>query len=165
MTPDDCAVERALSVVGAKWTLVVLHHLMEGPRRFSDLQRLIPAASPKMLTLRLRDLEQLGLLTRTIHAAMPPRVEYQLTQQGRSLRPIIASLEKWGSRLRAAKRPTQAVRLAIRVVAALALLAGGVFFFQGIGVLPGSFMTGRSEWAFIGAGLVVGAAALLWLAT
>jgi len=106
MTPDDCAVERALSVVGAKWTLVVLHHLMEGPRRFSDLQRLIPAASPKMLTLRLRDLEQLGLLTRTIHAAMPPRVEYQLTQQGRSLRPIIASLEKWGSRLRAAKRPT-----------------------------------------------------------
>jgi len=106
MTPDDCAVERALSVVGAKWTLVVLHHLMEGPRRFSDLQRLIPAASPKMLTLRLRDLEQLGLLTRTIHAEMPPRVEYQLTQQGRSLRPIIASLEKWGSRLRAAKRPT-----------------------------------------------------------
>ena len=57
------------------------------------------------------------------------------------------------------------MRLAIRVVAALALLAGGVFFFQGIGVLPGSFMTGRSEWAFIGAGLVVGAAALLWLAT
>ena len=56
------------------------------------------------------------------------------------------------------------MRLAIRVVAALALLAGGVFFFQGIGVLPGSFMTGRSEWAFIGAGLVVGAAALLWLA-
>ncbi len=55
------------------------------------------------------------------------------------------------------------MRLAIRVVAALALLAGGVFFFQGIGVLPGSFMTGRSEWAFIGAGLVVGAAALLWL--
>ncbi len=56
-----------------------------------------------------------------------------------------------------------AVRLAARIVAVVALLAGVVFFFQGIGVLPGSFMTGRSEWAVIGGGLVVGAAALLWL--
>lgn len=105
-TPEDCAVERALSLVGAKWTLVVLHQLMDGPRRFSELQRLIPAASPKMLTLRLRELEQLGLLTRTIHAEMPPRVEYQLTKQGRSLRPIIASIQKWGRRLRPARRPS-----------------------------------------------------------
>ncbi len=105
-TPDDCAVERALSVVGAKWTLVVLHNLMDGPKRFSDLQRHIPAVSPKMLTVRLRDLEQLGLLTRTIHAEMPPRVEYQLTSQGRSLRPIIASIKRWGRRLRPAKRAT-----------------------------------------------------------
>jgi DNA-binding HxlR family transcriptional regulator len=103
--PDGCAVERALSVVGAKWTLVVLHYLMDGPKRFSDLQRHIPTASPKMLTVRLRDLEQLGLLTRTIHAEIPPRVEYQLTAQGRSLRPIIASIEKWGRSLRPAKRP------------------------------------------------------------
>jgi len=103
-TPDDCAVERALAVVGAKWTLVVLHYLMDGPKRFSDLQRRIPAASPKMLTVRLRELEQLGLLTRTIHAEMPPRVEYQLTAQGRSLRPIIASIEKWGRSLRPARR-------------------------------------------------------------
>jgi DNA-binding HxlR family transcriptional regulator len=103
--PDDCAVEKALSVVGAKWTLVVLHNLMDGPKRFSDLQRQIPAASPKMLTMRLRDLEHLGLLTRTIHAEVPPRVEYQLTSQGRSLRPIIASIEKWGRSLRPAKRP------------------------------------------------------------
>ena len=102
----DCAVERALAVVGAKWTLLVLHNLMDGPKRFSDLQRQIPAASPKMLTLRLRDLEQLGLLTRTFHAEMPPRVEYQLTPQGRSLRPIIASIEKWGRSLRVAKRST-----------------------------------------------------------
>jgi DNA-binding HxlR family transcriptional regulator len=103
-TPSDCAVERALSVVGAKWTLVVLHYLMDGPRRFSELQRLIPAASPKMLTVRLRELEHLGLLTRTIHAEMPPRVEYQLTPQGRSLRPIIASIEKWGRSLRPTRR-------------------------------------------------------------
>jgi hypothetical protein len=55
------------------------------------------------------------------------------------------------------------VRLGARIVALLALLAGGLFFFQGIGVVPGSFMTGRSEWAVIGAGLVAGAVALLWL--
>lgn len=104
--PDDCAVARALAVVGARWTLVVLHNLMDGPKRFSDLQRHIPAASPKMLTVRLRDLEKLGLLTRTIHAEVPPRVEYRLTARGRSLRPIIASIEKWGQSLRPAKRPT-----------------------------------------------------------
>lgn len=101
---DGCAVERALAVVGAKWTLVVLHNLMDGPKRFSDLQRDIPAASPKMLAARLRDLEQLGLLTRTVYAEAPPRVEYELTKQGRSLRPIIGSIEKWGRSLRPAKR-------------------------------------------------------------
>jgi DNA-binding HxlR family transcriptional regulator len=100
---DDCAVERALAVVGAKWTLVVLHNLMAGPKRFSELQRDIPAASPKMLTVRLRDLEQLGLLTRTIHAEVPPRVEYELTVQGQSLRPILGSIEKWGRSLRPAR--------------------------------------------------------------
>ena len=56
-----------------------------------------------------------------------------------------------------------AVRLAVRIVAVVALLAGAVFFFQGIGVIPGSFMTGRNEWAVIGAALVAGAAVLLWL--
>jgi DNA-binding HxlR family transcriptional regulator len=101
---DGCAVEGALAVVGSKWALVVLHYLMDGGKRFSDLQRHIPAASPKMLTMRLRELEHLGLLTRTIHAEVPPRVEYQLTAKGRSLRPIIASLEKWGRSLRLASR-------------------------------------------------------------
>jgi DNA-binding HxlR family transcriptional regulator len=105
-TADDCAVERALAVVGAKWTLVVLHNLMAGSKRFSELQRDIPAASPKMLTMRLRDLEQLGLLTRKIYAEVPPRVEYQLTPQGRSLRPILGSIEKWGRSLRPAGRRT-----------------------------------------------------------
>ncbi len=101
---ESCAVEKALAVVGAKWTLIVLHHLMDAPKRFGELQRLVPGASPKMLTVRLRELEQLGLLTRTVHAEIPPRVDYQLTPQGRSLRPIIDSIEKWGRSLRPAKR-------------------------------------------------------------
>jgi len=100
-------VEGALAVVGSKWTLVVLHYLMDGAKRFSDLERRIPAASPKMLTMRLRELEGLGLLTRTIHAEVPPRVEYELTANGRSLRPIISSLEKWGRSLPSTSRRAQ----------------------------------------------------------
>jgi len=101
---EGCAVEGALAVVGSKWALVVLHYLMDGPMRFSDLERRIPAASPKMLTMRLRELEQIGLLKRTIHAEVPLRVEYQLTAKGRGLRPIIASLERWGRTLRPARQ-------------------------------------------------------------
>ena len=99
-----CAVEGALAVVGAKWTLLILHHLMDGPKRFGELHRLIPAASPKMLTARLRALEQLGLVTRSAYAEIPPRVDYELTDAGRGLQPIVDSLAKWGQRLRPAQR-------------------------------------------------------------
>ena len=95
-----CPVERALAVVGAKWTLLILHNLMDGPRRFGELERLIEGASPKMLTARLRELEQLGLVTRTVYAEVPPRVEYRLTEAGVSLKPIIDSLADWGERLK-----------------------------------------------------------------
>jgi DNA-binding HxlR family transcriptional regulator len=98
-----CPVERALAVVGAKWTLLILHNLMEGPRRFGELERLIVGASPKMLTARLRELEQLGLVNRTVYAEVPPRVEYELTDAGTSLKPIIDSLSDWGERLKPAR--------------------------------------------------------------
>ncbi len=100
----DCPVERALAIVGAKWTLLILHNLTEGPKRFGDLERLIAGASPKMLTARLRELEQLGLVTRTAYAEVPPRVEYQLTEPGHGLRPIIDSLYQWGQQLRPPRR-------------------------------------------------------------
>ena len=99
----SCNVERALTIVGAKWTLVILHDLMDGPKRFGELQRLIPAASAKMLTERLRGLEQHGLLTRTVFPQVPPRVEYALTKTGRTLWPIVDSLDRWGRRLRTAE--------------------------------------------------------------
>jgi DNA-binding HxlR family transcriptional regulator len=95
-----CPVERALAIVGAKWTLLILHNLMDRPRRFGELERLIEGASPKMLTARLRELEQLGLVSRTVYAEVPPRVEYRLTDAGASLRPIIDSLAEWGERLK-----------------------------------------------------------------
>ena len=101
---SPCGVERALSIVGAKWALLVLHNLMPGPRRFGELLRLIPAASPKMLSARLRDLEELGLLTRTAHAEIPPRVEYALTDAGRTVWPIVDALDRWGRKLRPRRR-------------------------------------------------------------
>lgn len=94
-----CPVERALALVGAKWTLLIFHQLMERTRRFSELERALPGASPKVLSERLREMEQAGLVTRTAHAEVPPRVEYALTDQGRALHPIIDSLGTWGATL------------------------------------------------------------------
>ena len=97
--PDGCPVERALQLVGAKWTLLIFHQLMERTQRFSELERALPGTSPKVLTERLREMESAGLVTRTIYAEVPPRVEYALTDQGRALRPIIESLGTWGATL------------------------------------------------------------------
>ncbi len=101
----SCNVERALTIVGAKWSLIVLHDLMDGPKRFGALQRLIPSASAKMLTERLRELEQHGLVTRTVYPEVPPRVEYALTETGRTVWPIVRSLDRWGQKLSTAGAP------------------------------------------------------------
>lgn len=96
---DGCPVQRALALVGSKWSLLILHELMAGPRRFTELQRALGTASPKVLTERLRDMEREGLLTRTAFAEIPPRVEYALTTQGQSLQPIMRALVAWGETL------------------------------------------------------------------
>jgi len=93
---DVCYVERALEVLGGKWTILLIHELMEEPKRFGDLRRAIPEASAKMLTMRLRDLESAGLLEREVFAEVPPHVEYRLTAQGKALRSAIEELRKWG---------------------------------------------------------------------
>lgn len=94
-----CPVERALALVGAKWSLLILHELMDGSRRFCELERALAGASPKVITERLREMETAGLVVRTAYAEVPPRVEYTLTRQGRGLRPIIAALTRWGATL------------------------------------------------------------------
>lgn len=96
--------------MGAKWALLVLHNLMDGTKRFGELQRRIPQASPKMLSQRLRELEDLGLVRRTVLPVVPPHVEYSLTQSGRTLRRIIDELAQWGRRLERAGRTSPAVR-------------------------------------------------------
>lgn len=98
-----CAVEATVAVIGGKWKPILLFHLTERPRRYSELQRLVPGASDRMLTRSLRELEADGLVSRTVTAAVPVRVDYALTMDGRSLIPVLDAMSAWGrSRGRAA---------------------------------------------------------------
>jgi DNA-binding HxlR family transcriptional regulator len=90
------AIERTLDVIGGKWTVQILRDLFEGTRRFGQLQQSLGGVSPKMLIARLRELEERGLVTRTLYPEIPPRVEYSLTDDGRTLRPIIDAMAEWG---------------------------------------------------------------------
>ncbi len=91
-------LNRALALIGPKWTLQIVEALLERPRRFTELERALVDVNPKVLTDRLRELVEYGLVSRTYHAEVPPRVEYSLTERGRALRPAITALERWGAR-------------------------------------------------------------------
>ena len=91
-----CTVEAALGVIGGKWKGVVLYHLLSGTLRFNEIRRKLPSITQRMLTNQLRELETSGLITRTVFAQVPPRVDYQLSERGRSLEPVILALKRWG---------------------------------------------------------------------
>ena len=93
-----CAVEATISVVGGVWKPVVLFHLLGGTLRFNALCRLTPSATPRMLTLQLRELEADGIVRRTVYPEVPPKVEYDLTEFGRTLEPILVAMREWGTR-------------------------------------------------------------------
>ncbi len=92
----DCPFIYALSLMGKRWKPAILWKMTEGVYRFGEFKRSIPQISEKMLTQHLRELETDGLITRTIFAEMPPRVEYALTDLGASLQPILEQLNNWG---------------------------------------------------------------------
>ena len=92
-----CPVETTLSLIGDKWKVLILRDLLPGTRRFGDLRRSIGSVSQKVLTAQLRDMEQKGLVTRTVYAEVPPRVEYALTETGYSLKPILDAMAQWGT--------------------------------------------------------------------
>lgn len=108
---DFCGINYALNLLGGRWKLLILHKLEPQPLRFSELKRILPHITDRMLTLQLRELEQDGLLTRTVFAEVPPRVEYALTASGLSLAPTWQSLEAWGNAYRQASTTEQAERL------------------------------------------------------
>lgn len=88
--------ERALKVISGRWKAVLLYTLQERPHRLSELERLLPAAPQKVLIQQLRELQQHGLVSRTVYAQVPARVDYAVTDLGASLRPILQTLCDWG---------------------------------------------------------------------
>ncbi|MDX2283957.1 MAG: helix-turn-helix domain-containing protein [Bacteroidia bacterium] len=94
--PNDCPVTHCLNLIGGKWKPVILHLVRNGCNRFGMLQRAIPAISKQMLTQQLRELEEDGLLERTIFAEIPPRVEYAISPYGQTLFPVLDAMSGWG---------------------------------------------------------------------
>lgn len=94
-----CHAERALRVIQGRWKLLILRELLDSERRFSDLLRSLPGLSQKVLTAQLRELEADGVVRRTVHAQVPPRVDYDLTALGRELLPVLGELHSWGERV------------------------------------------------------------------
>lgn len=91
-----CPVETTLMLIGDKWKVLILRDLMQGTKRFGELKRSIGNVSQKVLTAQLRDMEDKGLVNRHVYAEVPPRVEYSLTDLGKSLKPILDAMVTWG---------------------------------------------------------------------
>ncbi len=92
----NCPVEATIDLIGGKWKALILFHLFGKTLRFSEIHRLVPKATQKMLTQQLRDLENDGLINRKIYQQIPPKVEYSLTSMGESLKPVLDSMCRWG---------------------------------------------------------------------
>lgn len=98
---QPCGVQTTLSVIEGHWKLPILFRLLDGTWRFGELRRFLPAASQRMLTLHLRELERDGLIHREVYREVPPKVEYSLTEMGRSLEPLLRFMSQWGHANRA----------------------------------------------------------------
>ena len=96
-----CGVQTTLSVIEGHWKLPILFRLLDGTRRFGELRKHLPAATQRMLTLHLRELERDGLIHREVYREVPPKVEYSLTELGRSLEPLLRLMSEWGHANRA----------------------------------------------------------------
>ena len=93
----DCPVATTVSLIGSKWKQLIMRNLLVRPWRFNELQRSLDGISQKVLTDNLRSMEEDGIITRTVYPEVPPRVEYALSDLGETMRPIIKSMEAWGT--------------------------------------------------------------------
>jgi DNA-binding HxlR family transcriptional regulator len=107
-----CPVEITADIIGGKWKPLILFHLQNQTHRFGKLQKLIPGATKKMLTQRLRELERDNIVHRKVYPQVPPRVEYSLTKHGQSLKPILELMSAWGGRHRSRHGGSQKLRVA-----------------------------------------------------
>jgi DNA-binding HxlR family transcriptional regulator len=94
----SCGLDAAVDVVGGKWKALILWGLHDGPRRFGELRRAVPGISEKSLIVQLREMEHCGLIHREVHQQVPPKVEYSLTDFGRSLNQALIPLGEWGEK-------------------------------------------------------------------
>ena len=110
----DCPIETTMTLISNRWKVLILWDLLGGVTRCGELKKLLGGISQKVLTTNLRQMEEAGLLTRTVYAEVPPRVEYALTETGRSLRPVLEAMLEWGTRYKAgtaaAAGPTPSIR-------------------------------------------------------
>lgn len=104
---EKCPVATTLSVISGKWKGVILYHLFQSTLRFSELQRRMEGVTHRSLTLQLRELEEDGIIERTVYPEVPPRVEYSLSELGRTMEPIIAAMFEWGVQYKEQVRNTR----------------------------------------------------------
>ncbi|UOO81888.1 helix-turn-helix transcriptional regulator [Uruburuella testudinis] len=98
MPANPCTpVNTTLSIIGGKWKPAIVYHLLQNTQRFNALHRLIPEITQRMLTLQLRELEEAGIVYRKVYPVLPPKVEYSLTEFGRTLQPVVQAMYDWGS--------------------------------------------------------------------
>lgn len=93
---EKCPVETALDIIDGKWKILILWYLRRDTKRFSELQKLMPKITQKMLSTKLKELENDGIILRVVYPVVPPKVEYSLTSYGMSLKPILKQLYLWG---------------------------------------------------------------------
>ena len=96
-----CPVETTLTLISSKWKVLIVRDLLAGTKRFGELRRSVGNVSQKVLTAQLREMEEQGLVNRKVYAEVPPRVEYSLTDLGRSLKPILDAMWNWGESYKA----------------------------------------------------------------
>ena len=96
---SDCPVARTLDLIGERWTILLLRELLrQGARRFQDFQTSLPGVAPNILSARLKSLEDSGLVQRQVYSERPPRLEYVLTEKGKSLGPVVKAMRDWGAK-------------------------------------------------------------------
>ncbi|AEP93128.1 transcriptional regulator HypR [Bacillus subtilis] len=93
---EGCPVEFTLDVIGGKWKGILFYHMIDGKKRFNEFRRICPSITQRMLTLQLRELEADGIVHREVYQQVPPKVEYSLTEFGRTLEPIVLQMKEWG---------------------------------------------------------------------